>query len=239
MAPPPGLARIAAVSRRQGRQGRGVGHRRGGRGSRGPRASRSDQVGDVRRRGPGPRRAHRPGDARGRRGAPVAEQGSGLVDRGRAEPGEHRRAARPPTATGSASPPRPRRSRRPRRARAATSKPPGVRVVEHPGRVAVGEPDRHELVVGELQQPGERDQPAAHVVGGHPLALVHQVVLERGPGVLQDRAHLHLDGRSGSLRRPGRAPRGPPHGSGAGSAGSGSPVRRAAVARWSDISSTT
>ena len=73
---------------------------------------------------------------------------------------------------------------------------PGVVV----GRLAEGgaaQPvaDRGELLVGELEQPrGQREPPVelARVLG-RDAALVADVVLELGPGVLQHGAQLHLD----------------------------------------------
>ena len=57
----------------------------------------------------------------------------------------------------------------------------------------MGQSHLHELLVGQLEQAGQGDQPTTHVIGGRPLALVHQVVLQRGPGMLEDRADLQLD----------------------------------------------
>ncbi len=55
--------------------------------------------------------------------------------------------------------------------------------------------DRGELTVGELEQPGGEGEAAVEVRGllGRDGALVADVVLELGPGVLQHRPDLHLD----------------------------------------------
>ena len=62
------------------------------------------------------------------------------------------------------------------------------------GRAAQPLADRRELLVGQLQQPGRQGEPAVELarVLGRDRALVADVVLELGPGVLQHGAELHL-----------------------------------------------
>ena len=147
------------------------------------------EVDDVRRRGPRPRGAHGPRQLGAR---PAHSPSSAVASSAVVAPSAvstARSAAAHASGSPSASSPASCSAQRPHPGHVEAA---GVRIVEHPGRVAVGQPDRHELVVRELEQPGQRDQPAPDAVGGRPLALVHQVVLEGGPRVLEDRADLQL-----------------------------------------------
>ena len=78
---------------------------------------------------------------------------------------------------------------------------------ERPGVLVETDPDCHELLVGELEQPGQAAQPAARLLRHDVRRLVAEVMLDLRPGVLEDRAHLYLEAR-GSRESSDRRPAG-------------------------------